>query len=439
LSLLIGARSSSKLGDSLGFTKIAGVAGATAMAQGSQPSKTQEIVDNLHPRIATEYDFNRHKETIVTPQTITFGEHEFTWDKKETLTTDTAQSKSTLGLGWGEGGAWNNEFLRANQYFATDGTLSTAWTDAAIKGAFTIGDKDGWNLRNEGQFFGTFGDRQGYGVQGTHDLSNGDRKWGTLVWNADKAEGIGTGDSTHFGGDLNVFLTPGWSVGGAFDRVNTPEGKTDYFLARTRIDVTDVDRLGFAYELADSEVYGATHTGIGVWTHLGKDIDWGTRTIASVSRNSEQDRTGVNLGTFVVQNPTSGHGCGDAVTSRNSGDFRSHNVTSNALDIELPTTIGRSDGGWGFGAKMDYKDLAGAKSWTVGGEVGYAWNLSDDTTLSVMPFGSVTHDDVLGTGHEYGLSIEAANGNFFGMAELKQSEIGGERDTGAYFYVGFSW
>ncbi len=393
----------------------------------------------LHPRAAMEYDHKSWETTIHEPIDLGIknpltGES-ITWDRKHTEKTFSTQYKTTEGLGYGKDGGWNGEFFRMYNYWKTTDEGRSQWTEAAIKGKLTLG-----NVANEVILFGSFGDKEGYGFQSQHTLKDSQgRTAATLTLNAEKANMDEGRDPRRYGFDLDVELSrefPKVAIGGAFDRVETADDSIDYFLGRVRIQPRETDKLNFGYELKDSYAEGQTNAGIFVWTHLGKQEKWGTRTRIEGSDNRETDTSTGKLEVYLVQNPASGHAWGDAVTSRNNGDVRPRNVVGNALDIELPTTAGRSSKGFATRFLVDYTSVEDADALKVRGEVGYTWDLGDKKKFSVMPYAEhvTTLDDESGNG--YGVDFNFSRPDMFLQLRVGKSEIGDKDETNAYFYFG---
>ncbi len=421
----------------------AGLIGLTAGCSVNN-SKIENDFSQPHLREAIEVDHATTRtetyEEIPTGITLPNGE-ELIIKKKHINHDSSTILENTTGLGWGENGSWNNEFFRSYNrigLYDNDGEKrQEVWSDSAIRGSLILG-----RLQNEAILFGSVGDREGIGFQTQHTLKDKDGNIsGTLTLNYDRAMFDESKDPERYGFDLDVALNnkfPKVNVGGAFDRVKTVDDKTDFFLGRARIQPSETDKFNIAYELADSDINGQTNTGIFVWTHLGKDEKWGTRTRVEGSSNRDTDTKTGKLEVYLVQNPSSGHAWGDACTSRNNGDVRARNVTPNALDIELPTTAGRSSKGLATRFLLDYKQVEDKDMHKVRGEIGYVWDLRNGKNFSITPYAEHVSNLDGQRGNGYGIDFNYGKPDFFFELTLGRKNIGNVEDTTAYMWIGKS-
>jgi len=277
--------------------------------------------------------------------------------------------------------------------------------------------------------FGSFGDKESMGIQTTHTYGGS-----TLTLNAERAFVPGK-DSTRLGFDVDHRITDKLSLGGAFDRVSTAKGDSNFFLARAYIDTTLKDLLALAYLMSD-EPEGRTHSGILARSHFNDT--WGMRTWGRVNFDEGSGDVSFNGDSIWVANPRYGRPWGTVPVSRSWGIDPILNyaqVAENAIDFESPFDItGFSTGGPVGRVNANYS----RSSWSVGAGIGHVYNLKGDLDFGALLSGSYIERDGA-HGYSVGLDLNLGGPNSFGQIQLNRTEIGDEKDTGIFVHVARSF
>lgn len=269
-----------------------------------------------------------------------------------------AQELLTFGLADCDKGKHGDEYFRLYQYLGSPSYTAMAFKFPEIK----IGE-----LSNKVALFGTLGDREGIGIQTTHTFKNL-----TGVFNLEKNL---TDDSSRIGFGLDHRLGK-WTLGGAFDTLNTRNGRTNQYLAHAIYDVSDKDQLGFAYVLSDFE--GDLTNSLGAfWCHMNDS--WGTR--ARIEHKWGEDKSALGFDVIVAQKPKFSKYSSPWILGRDA-DSTMYNLPAvqYALASERVALGDRSGGGF-FGEVQGNFDFNESQCSWVRGDIGHrfqqdSWDVS---------------------------------------------------------------
>jgi len=396
--------------------ELANVQAKYVEASQSQVNEPEGLL-NLRPRIAIETGYNIHRERVTER---TEGGIEKTRTEKNT----TSLTTLTLGLGAEAGGGRNSEFARVYFNWEDNGEDTKEWTEAGFKKSFTTGD-----ISNEIMLFGSFGDKESVGIQTKHT-----RGGSTLTLNAERGFIIGK-DPIRLGFDLDYKVTDKFSLGGAFDRVSTTEGDSNFYLARAYLDLTQNDLLALVYLNADTPE-GRTHSGILALSHFNDA--WGMRTWGRVNVDEESGDLSFKGDSIWVENPRYGRTWGTVPVSRSWGidPILDHaQVVENAIDFEAPFDItGFSTGGLVGRANVSYS----RDSWSIGAGIGRVYRIGEDIDLGALFSGKYIESNGE-QGHNIGLDINLGGQDSFLQFQLGRTEIGNKRDFRAFVHIAKSF
>jgi len=243
--------------------------------------------------------------------------------------------------------------------------------------------------------FGTFGDREGIGLETKTSVDDS-----TFYINLEKAQADGK-DSTRIGASLDQKIG-NLTLGAGFDQITTASGTTNYFLGRAILDVSKKDQVGAAVRVARSDTVN-TNSIILDGCHYGANENWGSRAWLRLDDSDNGTRTisGEVIGTIGTSSTFSKYSSPWITSNHQIDGGMFGGVVENALGGErtpLGDRIGK-DGG-----------LAGAICWSVTegkneptgfikGEAGYKIKITDNTSVTPTVFGRNdigTGDNTLG-------------------------------------------
>ncbi len=275
--------------------------------------------------------------------------------------TETNLVKSTLGLG-------NPEWARWYHYFGEKNGQPLNYDAAAVQIPYKIGE-----VKSATTLFGTIGDIKGIGVESQHTLENT-----TLTLNVEKNS---TTNSTRIGAGLDQKFGD-TTLGIGIDKVTTPKGDTQQYLAKIVQDIDEQNQVGGALVLTKKPTLDEKTIG-GFWCHMNDS--WGTRTWANYSLEAGV----LSLDSIIAQNPTFGKGSSPWIVGRNRGEMYDLGVVEDALGPErvpLGMRVDSNKGGW-------VVDISGNYSKTGTGnarvEAGYNFPLGND--MNITPSVSYNH------------------------------------------------
>jgi hypothetical protein len=328
-------------------------------------------------------------------------------------------SKTTLGLAPCVNGKHGDEYFRTYEYRGL-GDLELDYTAAAgTIPSFKLGQVD-----NSLTLFGTFGDKQGLGIESRHSLDN----W-TLNLNAEKSANP---EATRFGFGLDKKVSDKLTLGGAIDHVNTGGEDTNYFLAHGIYDASENNQFGLGLRADDSEQ--DMKSVIGYWGHYGKDEKWGTRSY--LRGDFGNDIRSFTLDSIIAQNPTFSRFSSPWIVGRNRGDMFDVGVVEDALSPERVPLGERTKGGL-FGEIKANLTESGDRKGYVKFDTGYRFNNVDFGLgkIDVAPLVFYRHGLGKDEGRSLGVGGLVKLGKGFCLEASGSHNFGGKPE----FYMGIQY
>ncbi len=215
------------------------------------------------------------------------------------------------------------------------------------------------NLENSISVFGESGDKQGIGMEGITSLGKLD-----LYLNVEDSF---SSDSRRLGVGFEHGFGETWNFGAGIDKINTPNGNTDYWSGKAVWNIDDNHQVGAGLKLADNDI-GTNR--LGTYFMEYGDIKWGNRTFFVYDWKDNFE--GLWFKSTIAENPTfSKNGSGPAWVGRNQGYILSpHVLNSPVTTIEPPTVVERSKKGLAF--EIDGRIInTGERKGYVGYYLGY--------------------------------------------------------------------
>ncbi len=276
--------------------------------------------------------------------------------------------------------------------------------------------------------FGSFGDRNGIGIETRHSLDNF-----LVTLNAEQNDQ----DQTRLGGSLTYKIKDGLSVTGAYDQIDQPAGITRQYLGNIIADLSATDTIGAA-GIVKSNADETTDYGVGAfWVHYGKEEDWGVRARARLDWNPDHDVRSIDGEVIFAEKPTTFRPGATWMVGRSAGDDEMYNLSVIPLSVSRTEPVllqNRAREGFSLALRGSHLQAGDNDITSIGGGIGY-------TFPQKMLGGKLG----LSTDVNYSISESAENGSirptlFYknGALELEGGPIIplGDNDNGIGAYIG---